>query len=424
MLMPTSDMASREAVRNLYREIKNAAEVSLRTNVPVSSVRRWCADIRASIQKQEAEDQLILDEQVKIMRTEARQKGYSDFDHYANRFGKSVSYVTKAMRGETFRHLNTIVPPFIMNVKKVEEREKARQMYKEGKSYSIIAGELGVSKASLSLWLRDMAPTPRPSPKRKIDEALPEKARELYRNGNTLREICQILGVHDRRVSQWCESLKEEMRAKRAAKPRPPIKPRKTRNQILSDDDVIAIRKEVKTSGKKDWKVYADRHNCSITIVSMAARGISFKHINHIEAPIIADQIQTARTKTSTVIKPRPDETLVAEALKMRRSDPNEWTYGKLAAWMGEKTGRKYQAGHIAILLVNRDPSIKLLRPATPPRVPRAKSGPKPMTPEQIKARAKAALERREALKKMIAAEDAREAWVKAGSPADWIWPE
>jgi transposase-like protein len=63
--------------------------------------------------------------------------------------------LNEALRGE---------PPQPWNVRpnaKDAERAKARELRTQGLGYNRIAAELGVSKSSVSLWVRDL---PRPEP--------------------------------------------------------------------------------------------------------------------------------------------------------------------------------------------------------------------------------------------------------------------
>ncbi|HUG84890.1 MAG TPA: hypothetical protein VMM13_10010, partial [Euzebya sp.] len=45
---------------------------------------------------------------------------------------------------------------------KVVERQRARELRADGRTLQAIADELGVAKASVSVWVRDVVFTPRP----------------------------------------------------------------------------------------------------------------------------------------------------------------------------------------------------------------------------------------------------------------------
>jgi predicted transcriptional regulator len=106
---------------------------------------------------------------------------------------------------------------------KDELREVATRLREEGRTYDEIRDELGVSKSSLSLWLRAMA---HPSGEQRSDissgvaAAAPpdvppdaEIARQLRADGWLLREIADELGVAMKTVHGWCAGLPVPPRA-------------------------------------------------------------------------------------------------------------------------------------------------------------------------------------------------------------------
>ncbi len=87
---------------------------------------------------------------------------------------------------------------------KDDVRRRARELRASGKTYEEIAIELGVSKSTCSLWLRDMAggkgPASRPAVRtdqgRHVDdEDLRLRATELRGRGMTLRQVRRDLGI-------------------------------------------------------------------------------------------------------------------------------------------------------------------------------------------------------------------------------------
>lgn len=114
--------------------------------------------------------------------------------------------------------------------RKDEEQALAAQLRAEGRTYDEIAAELGVSKGSLSLWLRDH-PHPDPSRDRPPGALGAERpdwvgdvptttagrralARELRRDGWLLREIADLLGVSIRPVHRYVADLPVPARAR------------------------------------------------------------------------------------------------------------------------------------------------------------------------------------------------------------------
>lgn len=110
------------------------------------------------------------------------------------------------------------------------ERSLAAQLRDEGRTYDEIAGELGVSKSSLSLWLRDL---PHPDPQRDRRPGAPAAerpewtgdvptttagrralARELRLAGGLLREIADLLAVSVGAVHGYVADLPVPARAR------------------------------------------------------------------------------------------------------------------------------------------------------------------------------------------------------------------
>jgi transposase len=116
-------------------------------------------------------------------------------------------------------------PASLMRVRAKDElREVAIQLRREGRTYPEIREELGVSKSSLSLWLRDLDfPTEEQrtalragTPGEPADEALltgSELARELRAEGWLLREIAEELGVAPKTAYVWCKGIPVPPRA-------------------------------------------------------------------------------------------------------------------------------------------------------------------------------------------------------------------
>jgi predicted transcriptional regulator len=116
-------------------------------------------------------------------------------------------------------------PASLMRVRAKDElREVAVQLRREGRTYPEIRDELGVSKSSLSLWLRDVEfPTAEQrtsvrtgTPGEPADEGLlagSELARELRTEGWLLREIAEELGVAPATAYVWCKGIPVPSRA-------------------------------------------------------------------------------------------------------------------------------------------------------------------------------------------------------------------
>lgn len=93
---------------------------------------------------------------------------------------------------------------------KDELRASARAMYAAGQSYRGIQRELGVSRGSLSLWLRDLKGEPKADPIRVLGlggDSRIARARELRAEGLLLREIAEQLGLSAATIYRWVADL-------------------------------------------------------------------------------------------------------------------------------------------------------------------------------------------------------------------------
>jgi transcriptional regulator with XRE-family HTH domain len=131
----------------------------------------------------------------------------------------SGEILNKALKGE---------PPQPWNVRpnaKDAERAKARELRTQGMNYNQIASELGVSKSSVSLWVRDL---PRPEPlsyeecRRRAAEgvrrywAAERPIREAERQAARAAAAAKIGELNEREVliagaiAYWCEGAKNK----------------------------------------------------------------------------------------------------------------------------------------------------------------------------------------------------------------------
>jgi predicted transcriptional regulator len=147
------------------------------------------------------------------------------------RAGKSRRKIKEILRIGSNQTLNDALrgePPLpCMRRPKAKDdlRAKARDLREQGLDYKRIADELGVSKSSVSLWVRDL-----PRPKRLSDEenrrrsaegvrrywAAERPAREAERQAASAAARAQIGQLSDREVliagaiAYWCEGMKNK----------------------------------------------------------------------------------------------------------------------------------------------------------------------------------------------------------------------
>jgi hypothetical protein len=102
-------------------------------------------------------------------------------------------------------------------------RDKARQLRAEGLNYTQITARLGVSKSSVSLWVRDL-PTPQGLSPQEIRERAAEGSRQYWARERKVRAAnranqrnaaaAEIGGLSDREIiiagaiAYWCEGSK------------------------------------------------------------------------------------------------------------------------------------------------------------------------------------------------------------------------
>jgi hypothetical protein len=79
----------------------------------------------------------------------------------ASQFNVNASSLEKAIRGQTYKHLNDTEAPVLRSIKKDDKRQEARELYLQGMSYLEISKQISIPKSSLSLWLRDIVRPPK-----------------------------------------------------------------------------------------------------------------------------------------------------------------------------------------------------------------------------------------------------------------------
>jgi transposase len=298
----------------------------------------------------------LTDEQVLIVRRIAAE-GPVDYEHHAKAFGVAINTLENAVRGRTYRHLNDQVAPTVTSSKSDADRFLVRKLYQEKLSLSEIAKQAGVAKSTVVLWCSDLTG----------ERASPHK--------------------------------KKRGRPKAAVLPKEPGR-KSNGSQVLTDEQVLKLRRDVRREKVRALHKRSIEYNASATSIAQALRGVSFKHLNAIEPPVL-ERLRPDMPFSARLI---PDESLMAEMISMRRGDPQTWSYAALAKWISEKTELLYKASHVSRVLIKRDPSLKDLEPI-----------------DAIAKREKRAAERL-ALKQRLEEEDRLEAWHAAGRPDDWIW--
>lgn len=340
----------------------------------------------------------LTDDQVILMRKKGRENNKIDIDYYVNLFEADESTISKAIRGYSFKHLNKEHPPFIKIIKKEDFKNKARELCAQDVSYRDIAKQLGVAKSSVSLWCKDLT----------------EKKRELS------PEKLKAAAVAKKRRDLTGEKL--------------PRRERRNGPQTLTTDQVIELRRTVRAEGRLNANHHASIYKVVASVIADAVRGRTFKYVDELEPPV-TDKLKRPPRAARTIV---PPEELIKEALELRRSDLTKWSYRALSALFKERTGRKYGQDYIKGLLIERDPSIKDLKPPYRfvTRKPRSIKTPKPPTEKKsdridlIRAavvrtvkpkKTSEQKQKEEQRRREIFEEELRyQEWVEAGMPEKW----
>jgi transcriptional regulator with XRE-family HTH domain len=272
---------------------------------------------------------VLTDDIVIAMRRRLRKVGKINQAQYAKQYGVSVWAISEACRGITFKHLNNQEPPVRQMKTLQEEGMKARELFRQGLTYNQIVEKLTISKSSVSKYCCDLA-------------------QEKLGNEKKLRQEKKNAELEEKR--QRREKLASQKKEKI------PVPKRKLVNasQILTDDQVIALRESVRNDGFKGLKHYADQLKVSKPCISQALKGFTFSHLNEISVPFSENFVKPCTWRT----KDKVDPAIIQQALDLRLADPVQWHYGALAVWLREQTGRLYRPGPVAVILRNHDPSL------------------------------------------------------------------
>jgi uncharacterized protein YerC/DNA-binding CsgD family transcriptional regulator len=382
----------KEQARARYKELGSYAAVSRELGIPEGTIGNWCEDL-VSVDTQQRRD----------IAKQARHLAATDTTFTPKQFAKDHGLAARTVRAyiRGVERISVAKPTKDESANPQEEDERrkhVRSLYRDEKmTYNQIHDKTGFSKSTISLWCRDLRPKTHHQKRTKVvDDAVRDQARALYLQPEllTINDIAAKLKVGPKKVSTYCKDLVVKRQLSLKGKRKSGLPKKEHANQRLTDKQVIKMRKVVHRVGKKMYSRWAEKFGVSVSTLSMAARGITFKHVNHIVAPVHRDEAIAVRASPDQYKNQRTDETLVAKAIVMFSEDPVKWDFDALAKWMEEQTGRQYRANHITLLFSKRDPSlIKLAEAAKLPPEPKiivkkVKPKPKPLTEEQRKANA------------------------------------
>lgn len=111
--------------------------------------------------------------------------------------------------GSTLNGLKTLprenIPPTTKIVRKAateEDKEKVKDMWKEGLSASEISKETGFAIATVYNWCKGIS-SPNKQNNGQVDEETKEKAKSLYISGMAVARISEEIGVSKRSIFTW-----------------------------------------------------------------------------------------------------------------------------------------------------------------------------------------------------------------------------
>ena len=352
----------RQQVRSLYKQYRSASKVADLLGVNTRTVLRWVTDLI-----QPTDTQWVVE-----VRRRVKEDPSFDLTAYAKEKGMARTTLRRALSGRSYQHLNNVEPGGTRASKKSEKQEEARALCRANISLRLIAKQLSVAKSSASLWCKDILEERR---QREAEEALAHPT----------------------------------IKQKKKWKPQPKKERDRNGPQVLTNETVIDLRRIVRADNLLRLGYHAARLGVSASAIRDAVKGITFKAVDEIEPPV-THRLGVVPRKPRTII---PSVDLIEEAIALRRSSPDVYTYKALSQWMREKTGRKYGQIFLANLMLGHDPSLKELdaKPIKPKKVSAPK---KKMSVAEIAAKMKEHQESRNAFALL---EDQYEQWVKEGSP-------
>jgi transposase len=125
------------------------------------------------------------------------------YSTYAKRYGTTKGAILNAVRGRSFKHVTTPIPPSRARASILGRKDEVQKLYKSGASVLKIAAALNMSTTSVKTLCQDVVKT------NELELiAKKEKARELYLSGeySNLR-IAKLVGVHRHTVRKWCSDF-------------------------------------------------------------------------------------------------------------------------------------------------------------------------------------------------------------------------
>lgn len=235
-------------------------------------------------------------------------------------------------------------------------RIKAVELRQQGMLYRDISRELKVAKSVLVRWLSKVPASNTASAKYK---ELKERCRSDYRAGKRFREIQREHGVTDGTLTLWIRDLSE----KRKADPSyvftsAPIDATQRRNngKRMTDEQVIQLRREVKREKTLNSRKWVRQFGVSASAITLAARGVQYTHLNHIETPATIEDTKYKPRFTRTQLELR--KTSFTDLIVLVEQNASRWTFQSMAEWMRKTTGGGYESSHIRMLLAKRAPHL------------------------------------------------------------------
>lgn len=112
----------------------------------------------------------------------------------------------------------------------------------------------------------------------------------------------------------------------------------------MTVQQVVAMRREVRETGVKNLRKFAERYQVSIAAISKALNGQSYQEANDFEPPVFLDR-KTKKSQASI----RLDR--LKDIIQKHQENPALWNSTTLAAYLSRKEGKSYKPAHIVKML-------------------------------------------------------------------------
>jgi transposase-like protein len=184
--------------------------------------------------------------------------------------------------------------------------------------------------------------------------------RQLYESGVPSSQIAKQMGVAKSTTARWCRDLIDKRVA--AGTVRPGVRVNK---RGLSAEDVITLRKRARALGESKPKAWAREFHVTVSSISSAIYGSTFRSVNDIEPPLARSELKRIYAKPHVGEEERfaRFKALVEQVRFDLDHKKKDWTIAEMAAVMREFTGGTVLPSHISMMLAARATDVLMRLP-------------------------------------------------------------